>query len=81
MWANELAYTKLPVEQALAAFSAARKYTCTMLRNLPEAAFSRIGMHEERGEESLRCLVELYCDHTDNHARQIRELRSRLAAA
>jgi DinB superfamily len=81
VWANELAYTKLPVEDSLAAFRAARKYTSTMLRNLPESAFTRTGMHEERGEESLQRLVELYCDHTDHHARQIRELRGKLAAA
>lgn len=80
LWATNLGYETQPIEPALAVMRAVRQATVIMLRSLPESAWSRTGFHEERGELSLRALVELIADHTERHARQIREHRARFAA-
>jgi hypothetical protein len=81
LWATHLAYDKLSLEESFELFRATRKATASVLRQLPEAAFSNTGVHEERGEVTLLRLVELYTDHAEHHSRQIRELRSKFAAA
>ena len=76
-WAEKLAYTSQSPEQALELFSLLRKTTAAMLRALPEAAWKNTGRHEESGEVVLEKFVEHYCDHVDNHSRQIREIRQK----
>lgn len=76
-WAQKLAYTQQSPEQALELFSLLRKTTAAMLRALPESAWKNTGRHEESGEVVLDKFVEHYCDHVDNHSRQIREIRQK----
>ncbi len=80
LWATNLRYDKQPIEPALAAMRAVRQATVTMLRGLPESAWNQTGFHNERGELSLRKMVELTAEHAENHTRQIREHRARFAA-
>ena len=40
-------------------------------------AWSRRGMHPERGEVSIDDLLEIYADHGAHHAGQITDLRAR----
>ncbi len=79
-WAANMLYQRLPVEPAIAVVRALRQSTIVLLRTLPESAWARTGVHEERGELSLQQLVALVADHAENHARQIREHRARFAA-
>ena len=79
-WAEKLAYIHQSPEQALELFSVLRKTTAAMLRALPEAAWKNTGRHEESGEVVLDRFVEHYCDHVDNHSRQIREIRDKFGA-
>jgi len=44
---------------------------------LPEAAFARTGVHDERGPMTLDDLVALYAWHGDHHVAQIAALRAR----
>ncbi len=80
LWAANLGYATLPIEPALAAFRAVRQASVAMLQRLPESAWSQTGFHEERGELTLRRMVELTAEHTENHVRQIRNHRARFAA-
>ena len=79
-WAQKLAYTQQSPEQALELFTLLRKTTAAMLRALPEAAWKNTGRHEESGEVVLEKFVEHYCDHVDNHSRQMREIRQKFGA-
>ncbi len=79
-WAGNLRYGTLPVETAAALVHALRASTAALLRQLPEEAWSRTGVHDERGVLSLKDIVESSADHGENHVRQIREHRTRFAA-
>src|SRR6516225_2714875 len=57
-FAKNLSYEKLDPVQACEVFRLNRLLTATVLRNLPDAAFARHGMHSERGRETLEELVE-----------------------
>lgn len=65
----------------LEAFAGARAINVAMLRRLPEEAFARVGLHSERGEESLAKMVALYAAHDRIHERQIEAVREALRAA
>lgn len=80
-WAANMPYSKLPVEAALAVVRALRQSTTALLRALPESAWARTAIHEERGPLSLQQMVELAASHGENHARQIGEHRARFATA
>lgn len=79
IWAQKLTYSKQPVETALAAYVTMRRYNVHMLRNLPEDAWSRIAMHEERGPQTLTKMVEHNSKHAEDHAAQIRRIREQFA--
>ena len=49
----------------------------TFLELLPDEAWSRRGIHPERGEVSLEDLLEIYSGHGAHHAGQITDLRAR----
>jgi len=80
-WAQGLAYERQSPQEALELFRALRRSTARMLRGLPDAAWANIGKHEERGNLSLRDLVEGSSGHAERHVEQIRKLRSQFASA
>ena len=47
-----------------------------LLKELPESAFERAGMHTEAGRRTLRSLLEGYIDHAESHARQVQAIRA-----
>jgi len=55
-----------------------REQTAIILRKLPEAAFSRVGTHNERGKMTLADLVKLYSWHLDHHLGFLRHKRQLL---
>jgi len=68
------------VDAAAAAelFRLNRIMTAGILRSLPEEAFARWGVHNERGKVTLLDLVTGYAEHLDHHLRFIAEKRKRL---
>ncbi len=80
-WANELAYGYQPWEDALRAYSSMRWHNVNMLRGLPLGAWSRIAIHEERGENTLFRMVKHNAEHVENHAGQVRNIATRFAGA
>jgi len=75
-WAGELGYERQSPRLSLELFRALRATTAAMLRSLPESAWTRTGMHEERGQVSLQRLVEDYSSHAERHVQQILDLRT-----
>lgn len=75
-WAERLRYSDVRPEDALADFEALRTMNLRFLRALPDAALDRVGLHSERGEESVRRLTRLMAGHDLVHLRQIARITS-----
>ena len=61
----------LTAEQWLEAFRSMRALNVALLSRLPKDSFNRIGVHTERGEESLSQMVFMYAGHDIIHEQQI----------
>jgi hypothetical protein len=75
-----LGYDEVESEELVEAFAQVRALNVALLERLPDAAFARVGLHSERGEESLSTLVHLYAGHDRVHQQQIVATRDRVAA-
>jgi uncharacterized damage-inducible protein DinB len=76
VWAA-LPDSQLPVGSSLKLLDGLHERWSGFLAALPDEAWSRRGMHPERGEVSLDDLLEIYADHGAHHAGQITDLRAR----
>jgi hypothetical protein len=52
-------------------FAMARAVNLGLFERLPPGAFDRVGLHAERGEESIRFMVAMYAGHDRHHLAQI----------
>ncbi|HTF86891.1 MAG TPA: DinB family protein [Planctomycetota bacterium] len=69
-----LGVDSLSAEEWLDAFRTMRALNIALLSRLPKQAFAKVGMHTERGEESLGHMVFIYAGHDLIHERQIADL-------
>jgi len=70
-WAIILNYHALPLEPALATIAAVRANTVPLLRQLPEAAWSRAGRHSSSGRYSAEDWLRIYAEHLELHVEQL----------
>jgi hypothetical protein len=75
LWAERLRYSELNVDDALEEFSALRRSNVRLFERASDADLARVGMHSERGEESLGYMLKLYAGHDIVHLRQIERIR------
>jgi hypothetical protein len=73
-WANHLWYDDAEPQLSLDAFSALRRWNLRILRAASPDELRRVGVHAERGEESIEHLVKLYAGHDLLHRRQIERI-------
>jgi hypothetical protein len=78
-WADNLDYAASDPTEALITFRALRDDTARLLARLPESAFDRVGLHAERGEQTLRFFLELFGRHVVKHVEHIRAIRETFA--
>ena len=74
-WAQNLDYARRKPSQSLETFRHIRAGNYELLKELPEEAFDRPGVHSERGPLKLRDLVTTYAEHAEKHAVQLRKVR------
>ena len=74
-WATVLHYDR-PIEASLAVFRAVRAASGELLDTLVDADLARTGVHSESGTYALADWLEIYADHAEAHAAQIRAARS-----
>ena len=79
-WAARLHYHRGTMADAFDEWRAARRGTLRFLRSLDAADWERVGLHSERGEESVRHIATLLAGHDLNHERQVRRVREVLGA-
>jgi hypothetical protein len=75
LWADRLHYEQSDPSEALEVFSVLRRANLRLLERASPADLTRVGVHVERGEESLEQLRRLYAGHDLLHLRQIERVR------
>ncbi len=76
LWADGLAYNECDVFASASIFRVMRDDMAAILEPLPAAAFSRVGLHPERGAATLGEWVKRFGVHVQKHAGQIAAIRS-----
>ncbi len=80
-FARNLPYDALDPGECARAFAINRSITAQMLRALPDDAFDRWGVHNERGKVTLGEMVVGYTDHLEHHLSHLLRKRELLGKA
>jgi hypothetical protein len=75
LWADRLHYDEAEPSDALELFRVVRRANLRILERVPADDLKRVGVHVERGEESLEHLRRLHAGHDVLHLRQIDRVR------
>jgi hypothetical protein len=78
LFANRLFYNDLDPHVACAIIEQNRLLTAEIFRRLPDEAYARTGIHNERGKVTLGEYLKSTCDHLDHHLGFIRKKRELL---
>ena len=81
LWANRLRYSDAAVAESLERFTVLRRANMRLWENLSTTDLARVGLHNERGEESLGHMRKLYAGHDLLHLRQLERIRETVQAA
>lgn len=75
LWAERLHYEGADVENALGDFAVLRAANLRLLASASADDLERVGVHAERGEESVGRMIRLYAGHDLLHLRQLDRIR------
>ena len=78
-WADRLHYDESDPAESLETFRVLRRYNLRLVERASPEELTRVGVHAERGEESLAHLRRLYAGHDLLHLRQIDRIRQAVA--
>lgn len=73
-WARRLDYASLEPRASLDRFDRARRWNLDLIGRTADAGLDRVGVHAERGEESVRHMIRLYAGHDLVHLAQARRI-------
>jgi hypothetical protein len=79
-WAQRLHYDEVSVGDALEDFAVLRRGNLRLLVRASPDDLARVGVHAERGEESVAHMVRLYAGHDLLHLAQLERIRRSVAA-
>jgi uncharacterized damage-inducible protein DinB len=79
LWATRLHYADADPRQAIDDFSVLRQANLRLLARASDSDLARVGVHAERGEESVAHLIRLYAGHDILHVKQIARIRLAVA--
>lgn len=77
LWAKT--YASYNAKQALETFTALRNWNLALVRSLTPEQLAKSCVHPERGEETLRMLIEISAGHDLNHLPQLQEIAAKAA--
>jgi uncharacterized damage-inducible protein DinB len=80
LWADRLRYADTDVPAAIETWSVLRRADLRLLDGASEADFARVGVHAERGEESIAHMVRMFAGHDLMHVRQLERIRRAVTA-
>ncbi len=76
LWANRLHYSESDPAEALEMFGVLRRGNIRLIERATPEDLLRVGVHAERGEESVAHLCRLYAGHDLSHLRQLDRIRA-----
>jgi hypothetical protein len=79
LWADRLRYADSDLAGALDQFGALRAANLRLLERTSPAERARVGVHAERGEESIAHLLRMYAGHDLVHLRQLARIQRAVA--
>jgi hypothetical protein len=74
-WAERLRYDEASVDEALQEFHVLRRSNMHVIAGASPAELARVGVHAERGEESVADMIRLYAGHDLLHLAQLARIR------
>src|SRR5215475_15204685 len=75
LWAERLGYDEASADRALQDFGALRRANLRLLARASDEDLKRVGVHAERGEESVEHMIRLYAGHELMHMEQLARIR------
>lgn len=78
-WVEGVHRNDTDADAALAEFTAVRQANVRLLERLAPEEMARVGLHAERGAETLAHLVKLHAGHDVVHLRQVARIRNAVA--
>jgi DinB superfamily len=78
LWVERLRYDEADVEQSLQDFTLLRSANLRLLAAASAEDLRRVGIHAERGEESVEHMIRLNAAHDLLHSRQLARIRRAL---
>jgi uncharacterized damage-inducible protein DinB len=75
LWAKRLGYDEASADQALEDFGVLRLTNLRLLTRASNEDLKRVGVHAERGEESVEHMIRLYAGHDLLHLEQLARIR------
>ena len=79
-WADRLGYDEAVPAQSLETFGVLRRANLRLIERASPMDLKRVGVHAERGEESVEHLLRLYAGHDLLHLQQIARVRDAVSA-
>jgi hypothetical protein len=73
-WVTALHYDKRDLKKSFAQYSTLREANLALLKSLTSEQWKHHGMHNERGEETLETVVNMFAGHDLNHFEQIERI-------
>jgi DinB superfamily len=78
-WADRLRYDQASVEMALEEFRVLRRSNLHLIAGASPGDLERVGVHAERGEESVAHMIRLYAGHDLLHLAQLTRIRQAIS--
>lgn len=78
LWADRLRYSEADADTALEDFALLRRGNLRLLERASPEERERVGLHAERGEESIAQMIPNFAGHDSVHLRQIARIRRAL---
>ena len=76
LWSSRLRYSDVDIRDAFEQFAVLRRANLRLWEHLSPSDLARVGLHNERGEESLEHMRRLYAGHDILHLRQLERIRA-----
>jgi len=81
LWADRLGYAEGDLRGAVEQFTVLRAANLRLLERTSPAERQRVGVHVERGDESIAHMIRMYAGHDLVHLRQLARIRRTVASA
>ena len=79
-WAAGLHYDQANVGESIEEFTVTRRSNLRLLSGATPEDLARVGIHSERGEESVAHMMRMYAGHDLLHLRQLARIRATVGA-